>query len=217
MYLEPEDLVRVLLAVAAGGVIGLEREFRDKAAGFRTLIFICVGATLFTILSARLAGGGEPTRIAANIVVGVGFLGAGVILRDGGRVIGLTTASTVWLTAALGMGLGGGYYALVGLGVVVSLVVLWAFPWFERRVEQVSETHTYEVVCGLSYDKLLAVEALFRQHGLRASRRSQAKSGETLIGHWEVRGAPREHDQIVRQMLADADVREFRLLDRVAS
>src|SRR5262245_25187982 len=105
-----DDLVKIVLAVGVGGMIGLEREFRDQAAGLRTLICICVGATRFTVLSARLAGGNNATRISANIVSGGGFLGAGVILREGGRVIGLTTAATIWLVAALGMGLGGGHY-----------------------------------------------------------------------------------------------------------
>jgi putative Mg2+ transporter-C (MgtC) family protein len=86
----PDDLVKILLGVLVGGVIGVERELRDKAAGLRTLIFICVGATLFTLFSEKLAGDNDPTRLAANIVSGVGFLGAGVILRDRGRVIGLT-------------------------------------------------------------------------------------------------------------------------------
>src|SRR5215470_1956057 len=128
----PDDLVKVLLAVGVGGVIGLEREFRAKAAGIRTLIFICVGATLFTLLSAKLAGGNDPTRISANIVSGVGFLGAGVILRDRGRVIGLTTAATIWLVAALGMGLGSGQYALVLSVTVIMLLVLWGFPVLAR-------------------------------------------------------------------------------------
>ena len=95
MILNPEDILKILLAVIAGGLIGIEREFRDKAAGFRTLIFICTGACLFTILSAKLAPN-DSVRIAANIVTGVGFLGAGVILRDGGKVIGLTTAAMIW-------------------------------------------------------------------------------------------------------------------------
>src|SRR5512138_2976902 len=128
MIVSPEDILKICLALVAGGLIGIEREFRDKAAGFRTLIFICVGAALFTIFSTKLAGDRDPTRIAANIVSGVGFLGAGVILRDGGRVIGLTTAATIWLTAALGMGIGGGEYLLVAIGVVITLVVLWVFP-----------------------------------------------------------------------------------------
>ena len=92
MFFAPEDLLKILLAVVVGGAIGIEREFRDKAAGFRTLIFICLGATLFTMFSLNLAGDKDPTRIASAIVSGVGFLGAGVILREGGRVIGLTTS-----------------------------------------------------------------------------------------------------------------------------
>ncbi|MCJ7512079.1 MAG: MgtC/SapB family protein [Anaerolineales bacterium] len=102
MFLIPEDLLKLGLAVMAGGLIGIEREYRDKAAGLRTLIFICLGAALFTILSSRLAGDNDPTRIAAGIVAGVGFLGAGVILREGGRVVGLTTAAAIWHTTALG-------------------------------------------------------------------------------------------------------------------
>jgi len=83
MTISSEDVIKILLAVLAGGLIGIERELRDKAAGFRTLIFISVGACLFTILSAKLAPGSDPNRIASNIVTGVGFLGAGVILRNG--------------------------------------------------------------------------------------------------------------------------------------
>ncbi|MCX6025184.1 MAG: MgtC/SapB family protein, partial [Chloroflexi bacterium] len=106
MTLATEDIVKLLLAIFNGGLIGAEREFRDKAAGFGTLIFICVGATLFTMFSMRSRPSGDPSRVAANIVSGIAFLGAGVILREGGRIMGLTTASTIWLAAALGMGLG---------------------------------------------------------------------------------------------------------------
>ena len=89
------EMLKLGLAVLIGGVIGAEREFRDKAAGFRTIIFITIGATLFTIFSSILAGDKDPTRIAANIVTGIGFLGAGAIIREGGRVAGLTTAATI--------------------------------------------------------------------------------------------------------------------------
>jgi putative Mg2+ transporter-C (MgtC) family protein len=114
------------MAVLIGGVIGAEREFRDKSAGFRTLIFICVGACLFTIGSIELGGPGDPVRIAAQIVSGIGFLGAGAILRNGVKITGLTTAATIWLVAALGMAIGGGLYLLTGAAAVV-LVVLWIF------------------------------------------------------------------------------------------
>jgi putative Mg2+ transporter-C (MgtC) family protein len=91
-----------------GGIIGAEREFRHRAAGFRTIILICLGSTLFTMFSLRLGGATSPVRIVAHMVTGVGFLCAGVILEEGRRIVGLTTASTIWFTAALGMGIGGG-------------------------------------------------------------------------------------------------------------
>ena len=107
------DIIRIGAAMLAGALIGLERELRDKAAGFRTMIFICVGSALFTILSENLAPDGDTSRIAATIVSGVGFLGAGAILRDGLRVAGLNTAATIWLTAAIGMTFGSGEFILV--------------------------------------------------------------------------------------------------------
>lgn len=132
------ELLKVLLAIFVGGAIGIEREFRDKAAGFRTLIFICLGSTLFTLFSLELGAdeGADPTRIASNIVVGVGFLGAGVILRKGGHVLGLTTAATIWLVAALGVGIGAGRYALVLAVTAIALAVLLLFPPVERWIDR---------------------------------------------------------------------------------
>lgn len=209
MELLPEDLIKILAAVVVGGMIGLEREFRDKAAGFRTLIFICVGATLFTLFSAKLAGDKDPTRIAANIVSGVGFLGAGVILREGGRVVGLTTAAMIWLTAALGMGVGGGQYVLVGVVTGTVLVVLWLFPRFEHWLDQMREERTYEVVCPASAEKFGTLDALIRQCGLRVYSRRQIKSGTEMQCSWHVVGSPQQHDQLTRKLFADADVKEF--------
>src|SRR5512143_1099180 len=103
-----ENLVKLGISILVGGIIGAEREFRDKAAGFRTLILITVGSTLFTIFSMSMEPEGSRTRIAANIVTGIGFLGAGAIVREHGRIGGLTTAATIWLSAALGMGIGAG-------------------------------------------------------------------------------------------------------------
>ncbi len=139
MTILPEDMLKVLVAVLIGGLIGAEREFHDKAAGFRTIIFICVGATLFTIFSHKIGGEGDTARIAANIVSGVGFLGAGVILRDAGRIIGLTTASTIWLTAALGMGIGSGHYGFAAAATGIMLIVLWFFPWIEERIDAIRD------------------------------------------------------------------------------
>jgi len=210
MSMEAADVLKVLLAVVAGGLIGLEREFRDKAAGFRTLIFICTGSTLFTIWSQKLAHDSDPTRIAANIVSGVGFLGAGVILREGGRVVGLTTAATIWLTAALGMGIGGGHFVLAGTAVLVALVVLWVFPLLEEWVDNIRHERTYEITCPNQVEKLEALEGIFRGSGLRVKDRRQARAGGDMRCSWEVSGPPRAHDRLLRQLMSDAEVMELR-------
>jgi putative Mg2+ transporter-C (MgtC) family protein len=133
-----EVMQRLLLAAAAGGVVGLEREFRRKSAGFRTNILIAMGSALFTMLSATLAaaGGGDSTRIAAQIVTGMGFLGAGAIIRTNRDVHGLTTAATVWVNAALGMAAGGGQYHMTLIAVAITLIVLLILAPFERALER---------------------------------------------------------------------------------
>lgn len=129
---------RLLLAAAAGGMVGLEREFHRKSAGFRTNILIAMGSALFTMLSGTLAatGGGDSTRIAAQIVTGIGFLGAGAIIRINRDVHGLTTAATVWVNAALGMAAGSGQYHLTLIAVGITLVVLLILAPIERAFER---------------------------------------------------------------------------------
>ena len=137
--MSPLDLtLRLLLAAGLGAAIGIERELHRKPAGLRTNILIAVGAALFTTLSVHLAGeGGTPDRIAAQIVTGVGFLGAGAILHSGVTVQGMTTAATIWVNAAVGMAVGAGHYAMAAVATGITLVVLTVLApleaWFERR------------------------------------------------------------------------------------
>jgi putative Mg2+ transporter-C (MgtC) family protein len=120
------DIVPVLLAVGCGAVIGLERQLKHKAAGLRTNILICLGAAVFTIISREMASGSQDsiTRIAAQIVTGVGFLGAGAVIQDRGGVHGLTTAATIWLVASIGMACGARFYGLAIFSTILALVVL---------------------------------------------------------------------------------------------
>jgi putative Mg2+ transporter-C (MgtC) family protein len=122
----PDDLVSVVLAVVFGAAVGLEREIRGKSAGLRTNLLICLGAAVFTIISRQMAAGQQEsaTRIAAQIVTGVGFLGAGAIIQDRAGVHGLTTAATIWLVASIGMGCGAGLYGLAALATLIALIVL---------------------------------------------------------------------------------------------
>jgi putative Mg2+ transporter-C (MgtC) family protein len=131
----PEELLRVAVAAGLGGAVGLERELREREAGFRTHLLVSVGACLFTLVSAYgfhefLVGGGnvvraDPTRIAAQIVTGIGFLGAGAIIRQGFSVRGLTTAATLWVVAAIGMASGAGYFSAAVITTVLALFSLW--------------------------------------------------------------------------------------------
>jgi putative Mg2+ transporter-C (MgtC) family protein len=209
MLFQPEDFLKIILAVVAGGLIGIEREFRDKAAGFRTLIFICIGATLFTILSYGLASSGDPNRIAAGIVTGVGFLGAGVILRERGQVIGLTTAATIWLTAAIGMALGGGEYLLAGTVVLVVMAVLWFFPKAEHWIDNRREDRTYEVICSLQPEKFLQLEEMFRSCGLTVRAHRQTKAGDSMVCTWSASGSLQAHEQVMNRLFSDQNVKEF--------
>lgn len=210
MYITPEVALKLLLAVAAGGLIGLEREFRDKAAGFRTMIFICVGATLFTMFSSSLAGDKDPTRIAAQIVSGVGFLGAGVIMRESGRIVGITTSAAIWLTAALGMGIGGGEYVMVGMVVLGVVIVLWVFPRIEHWIDRVHEERLYEIGCSFKVEKFKQLEDALEGCGLRIHSRKQTKTDSGISYTWYTTGALKNHQKFVRLLLVDPDIREFR-------
>jgi putative Mg2+ transporter-C (MgtC) family protein len=209
MTISGQEILSLLLAVIAGGIIGLERELKVKSAGFRTLIFICVGATLFTILSMKIGGQQEITRIAANIVVGIGFLGAGVIIRDGGRVVGITTAATIWLTAALGMSLGSKQYMLALLVTLVSVIVLWIFPVLEKLIHMIREERTYEIVCMCSSDKIKLLNDQFRINGLKIRSFRQIKLGNQMRCVWDVYGSSNSHDTLTQTLFSDPDVKEF--------
>jgi putative Mg2+ transporter-C (MgtC) family protein len=130
-----EELLRVAVAAALGGAVGLERELREREAGFRTHMLVAVGSALFTLVSAYgfrdfLVNGGsvvraDPTRIAAQIVTGIGFLGAGAIIRQGLSIRGLTTAATLWVVAAIGLAAGAGYYSAAVITTLLALFSLW--------------------------------------------------------------------------------------------
>src|SRR5687767_9349330 len=122
-----DALLKLGLALLIGTIIGAEREYKNKSAGLRTLILICLGSTLFTIISTSLGAENETGRIASNIVTGIGFLGAGAIMKEGLTVSGLTTASSIWVTAALGMAVGAGDFYLAIFSTVIVLVVLTLF------------------------------------------------------------------------------------------
>ena len=173
-------LARIALAAALGGAVGLERELRERAAGLRTHLLVAVGAAVFTLVSAyawhdfRFGGSSgvnfDPTRIAAQIVSGIGFLGAGAIIRQGLSVRGLTTAATLWVVAAIGMAAGAGYYSAAVLATALVLVSLWPLRiigrGLARRVRPVHHRLIVEVPRGGSGAPVLSA---LEDAGARAS------------------------------------------------
>lgn len=169
------DLIAKLsLAVLLGGAIGLERQIAGKPAGLRTNILICVGSALLMDLSINLASPlgrqGDPARLAAQVVTGVGFLGAGTILHGEGRVTGLTSAATIWVVMALGLTVGAGYYVeALGTGVLVT-VVLTALGRLEHRLLRAKRfvSGTIRVAPGVPFDE---IETAMRNVGVRVLSR----------------------------------------------
>ncbi|MGB3007427.1 MAG: MgtC/SapB family protein [Chitinophagaceae bacterium] len=126
------DVYKALLAIAAGIILGLEREMKDKVAGLKTITIICLGATLFGILSYKIGGDANPTQIAAYVVSGVGFIGAGAIFKDGFTISGLTTAGIIWLAAAVGLAIGFGEFYLAATFMAASLLIIFITPFINK-------------------------------------------------------------------------------------
>lgn len=202
------DIKRMLVALAIGAVIGAEREYRSKSAGLRTMILVSVGACLFTILSIHI-GTVSPDRIASTIVTGIGFLGAGVIFKDENRVTGITTATTIWMVAALGMAAGSGYFQTAYIGTGIILIVLIALVYVQRIIENTNQLRNYKIVCPYHIETLKKYEQLFKQCHLKALRGKQNKTYDTITGNWLVQGSIKHHEKFIEILLADDEIKEF--------
>src|ERR1700739_3084260 len=139
-----EDVLKLSLSLLAGAVIGAEREYNNKNAGFRTVILVTVGATLFTILSGLLTGG-KDFHVAGNVVVGIGFLGAGAIFKEGSTVKGITTAATIWVSAAIGMAVGICEYTIAFASIFIVMIVLLGFIWLQGFIDKFNREKVYKI------------------------------------------------------------------------
>jgi putative Mg2+ transporter-C (MgtC) family protein len=169
-----DDVTKLTVAMVIGGAIGVQRELSGHAAGFRTHILICVSSTLLVIISTSMtAGSGDPSRMAAAIVAGIGFLGAGVILRDQGRVLGLTTAAGIWMVAAIGIAVG---YGMIGLAVLVGIVTFFVLSDFPRIAEVLRggwTTREYVLTLANAVDSQEKLRILAQEQKLRVYTRTQ--------------------------------------------
>ena len=168
--MDPSIPIKLILAALLGGIIGLEREIREKPAGLRTNILICVGSTLFMSISTKVAEilGGDPTRIAAQIISGIGFLGAGAVLHSHGFVLGLTTAATIWVVAGVGMALGSGMYLVALFTTAMSLVTLYFLSFVEDRI-QGRRSYSYALVVSDLNQALASINRVLQQSSVTAA------------------------------------------------
>jgi putative Mg2+ transporter-C (MgtC) family protein len=209
MQLPPDTIEKLLLSIVVGGAIGAEREYRSKSAGFRTLTLICLGSALFTIFSIMIGGGSNPDRIASNIATGIGFVGAGVIFKGDFGVNGITTAAMIWVTAALGMGIGAGYEWVSVIACMMILVMLLIFGFMEKYIDRLNQMRNYKIECDFNEKVMQHFEECFRKHHLKFKRGREVKSGDTLSGEWFVRGSKKNHLAFVHEMLHDPRVKHF--------
>ena len=189
-----ETVLRVLLALIPAALIGLDRERRHQPAGLRTHLLVGLGACLFTLAGVGVPGG-DPTRIAAQVASGIGFLGAGAILRDQFRVTGLTTAASLWVTAAIGVAAGLGAYEATVITTVIALLALLPLKWVERELIPPGRSHSFVVEVDREQPLPAAIEAIESVLGPVTIRRVEpaARGGRVLHGRAK---APRENELV---------------------
>jgi putative Mg2+ transporter-C (MgtC) family protein len=192
-----------------GAIIGLEREFRSKPAGFRTMILICVGSCLFTIISKN-SNAMSPDRIASNIVTGIGFIGAGVIFKEGMSVNGLTTASLIWITAALGMAIGYNDYPLAIVVCSMVVVTLFVLEPIQRFINKLHRVKDYKIKTNLvSEDFKQEMELFLATQKLKFFLVKLTKEDNDAVYIYRVSSPDRNYDVLNNFLLHHQNVRSF--------
>lgn len=199
------DLIKVAVAVFCGSIMGLERQYKNKTAGFRTIILICLGSTIFTMISQRAGQG-----VNINLVTGVGFIGAGVIFKDNISVNGLTTAAVIWVAAAIGMANGSGNYLLAIISTFVTLTVLIIFHFFESYLDKIHHEKLLSLVFDNDdFENLQMTEELIHKHKLSSQVRLVNKKDGCLQAAIFVTGHKKQIKKLDETLLTIKQLRSF--------
>ena len=190
-----ETAFQLLFSFIIGTAIGIEREYRSKAAGLRTMIMICLGSTIFTELSMAISGN-QNDRIASNIITGIGFLGAGVIFKDGLSISGITTATTIWITAALGMAVGAAQYFIAFIGCIAILIVLLFFDYIQKFIARIHHERTYKITTRQDSSFMSEFEAEVRRLKLSLRKERDQRNDRDYILVYVVIGGQRHLEDI---------------------
>jgi putative Mg2+ transporter-C (MgtC) family protein len=202
---------RLLLACLLGGVIGLDREFNRKAAGVRTNLLICMGSAFFTLLSAVLAGDNSPNKgqVASNIVQGIGFLGAGLILHNRSRINGLTSAASIWVVASIGMACGAGLYPAASVGAVIVVFSLEVVGFLERHANLKPYTVTYEARGQDQPRMLQSILGAMDKAGQRLTGVETDAIGELQRISFPLTAVRRQHERMSKDLVAGQAIEEL--------
>jgi len=198
-----EVFLRLTVAAALGAIIGIERDLRRRPAGMRTSLFVCLATALFTILSgeiARLLGDTGSTRIASNIVQGIGFLGAGAILREAGGRVGMTTAATIFVEAAIGMAAGGGLFAVATYSTALVLFGLVCLGWVAQRFDLKSRPMVFRFTTSHAENVATEVQQLMAQMKVPMQRFRVSMTGGNSIVEFESVVSHSQQERIVAQL-----------------
>jgi putative Mg2+ transporter-C (MgtC) family protein len=194
-------LIRLLVALAIGGAIGLEREFKGKPAGIRTNMLMCIGSCLIMIISIEIARRSgqtaDPGRIAAGVVTGVGFLGAGTIIRSRFHITGLTTAATIWVLSSLGLAIGAGYILLSAIGAVLITVTLIPMDYLETALTRRKATHIVQVTFEHREGMVGTILELFTSMKVASEALDVNRSGEQWSATFAYIAPQARHHEIV--------------------
>lgn len=206
--IELRDIFSIVTSIICGGIIGFEREYKNKSTGFRTIMLITLGSTIFTIVSRH--GVGTDDRISANIITGIGFIGAGVIFKDKMSVLGLTTAAVIWTAAAIGMTAGIGYYSLAIAFTVITWIILVLVNKIEMLIGNLKKSKMVNITFNDNdVQQLSIVEERIKELHLHSKRLQVFKADKALCAVLEISGTKQNTDKLIIEMLKMDEIREF--------
>jgi putative Mg2+ transporter-C (MgtC) family protein len=209
--IEQDQLLKVLIALLMGALLGLEREYKRKAAGMRTMTLICMSSTVFTILSAELGYPNSADRVASNILTGVGFIGAGVIFKGDYTIDGITTAASIWIAAAVGMAVGMSQYWLAGAALAGSLVVLVLLEFAENRIGVTNDKRLYTIFFYEEKFPHMDVDNILQDFHLKYKKVKIVRTENLVEINYNVHGHRQKMGQLDDFLLQSKDIFKFQV------
>ncbi|HWV68990.1 MgtC/SapB family protein [Chitinophaga sp.] len=207
--IEEDQVLKVLIALLMGVLLGLEREYKRKAAGMRTMTLICMSSTVFTILSAELGYPNSADRVASNILTGVGFIGAGVIFKGDYSIDGITTAASIWIAAAIGMAVGMSQYWLAAAALAGALLVLILLEFVERRIALVNDKRLYTIYFYEEKFPHIDVENILQEFQLKYKKMMIVRKENIIEVNYTVRGTRDRMEQLDNFLLTNTGIFQY--------